>query len=854
MKNSVIIPLKQCFLAGLSLAVTALVSQAEILRPPAVPLVAFDPYLSIWSEADKLTDKNTQHWTHREHSLVSLIRVDGKTFRLMGAEPKEVEPFTQVSLQVLPTRSIYEFEAAGVHVTLTFMTAALPQDLDIFSRPLSYLTWNVRSVDGADHQVAIYDSTSSQLVVNEPGEKVNWSRAKAGKLTALSVGTEEQPVLGSGGDDHRINWGYAYAAALTKQAKAAIGANQNLLDSFIQNGGLPIADDALMPRAVSDNTPVMAFVFDLGKVGASPVQRQVIVAYDEIYAIKYFGRNLRPYWRRNGMQPLDLLQAAAKDYPALLVRCEKFDTDLVADLTKVGGERYAQICALAYRECVAACGLAADQNKQPLFFTKENTSNGDIATVDVFFPMDPVWIFLSPTLAKASLVPILSYAASSHWKFPNAPHDLGTYPNAHGTDDGGEGMPVEESGNMLILCDAVAQAEGNANFVTPWWPQLTQWAKYLEAYGLDPEEQLCTDDFMGHLAHNANLSVKAILGLAAYGDLCKMRGDTANAEKYANLAKVDAAHWLEVAADGNHYRLAFDKPGTWSQKYNLVWDRILGLNVFPPSVAQNEIAHYKSVMQRYGVPLDSRTHLTKTDWSIWSATLADNQADFDAIISPAYDYINQTTTRDPIADSYETDNINSGGMHARPVVGGFFIKMLTDRAIWKKWASADKVTATGWAPLPKPPEVSVIIPAADRQPATWSYTTAKPADDWAQSSFDASAWKQGQSGFGTAGTPGSIIGTTWDTDDIWLRREIDLPAGDYSKANAWLHHDEDAEVYINGVLALKVAGFIGGYDAFELTPGGSAALKPGKNLIAVHCHQTSGGQYVDFGLVNVTAK
>jgi len=827
--------------------------KAESLRPPAVPLVTFDPYLSIWSEADHLTDKNTQHWTHRDQPLASLIRVDGKAYRLMGAEPADVPAFTQVALQVLPTRSIYEFEAAGVHVTLTFMTAALPHDLEVFARPLSYLTWDVRSVDGADHQVSLYDSTSAQLVVNNPDEPVVWSRVKAGKLTALRVGTEAQPILGSAGDDHRINWGYAYAAATTRHAKSAIGANQALLGDFVQNGTLPAADDTQTPRAANQDTPVLAFVFDLGPVGTTVVERQVIVAYDEIYAIKYFGKNLRPFWRRNGMTPEVLLQTASKDYPVLRERCEAFDRDLVADMTTAGGERYAQICALAYRECAAACGLAADDNKQPLFFTKENTSNGDIATVDVFFPMDPIWVFLSPTLAKASLVPILSYAASSHWKFPNAPHDLGTYPNAHGTDDGGEGMPVEESGNMLILCDAIAQAEGNGDFVTPWWPQLTQWAKYLENYGLDPEEQLCTDDFMGHLAHNANLSVKAILGLAAYGNLCQMRGDTANAARYADLAKVDAAHWVQVAADGDHFRLAFNKPGTWSQKYNLVWDQILGLNVFPASVAKMEIAHYKNVMQRYGVPLDSRTHLTKTDWSIWSATLADNRADFESIVSPAYDYINHTTTRDPIADSYETDNINSGGMHARPVVGGFFIKMLADRAVWMKWATGDKVPAVNWAPLPKPPQITVILPAADRQPAEWSYTITKPADGWIQPAFDASAWHQGRSGFGTAGTPGAIIGTTWQTDDIWLRRVVDLPAGDYSAANAWLHHDEDAEVYINGVLALKVGGFISSYDVFALTPEGNAALKPGKNLIAVHCHQTVGGQYVDLGLVNIKA-
>lgn len=826
-------------------------AHAETLRPPAVPLVTFDPYLSIWSEADKLTDKNTEHWTHREQSLASLIRVDGKTYRLMGAEPQDVPAFTQVSLQVLPTRSIYEFEDAGVHVTLTFMTAALPHDLDIFSRPLSYLTWDVRSVDGAVHTVSLYDSTSSELAVNENDEPVKWSRSRAGRLTALRVGTEAQPILSSAGDDHRIDWGYVYAAALTKQSKSAMGDNQVLLNDFVQNGSLPTADDTQMPRPVSDRTPVLAFMFDLGSVGADTVERQVIVAYDEIYAIKYFGENLRPYWRRNGMQPAQLLQAAAKDYPSLLVRCKKFDEDLMADMTSVGGERYAQICALAYRECIAACGLAADSNNKPLFFTKENTSNGDIATVDVFFPMDPIWIFLSPSLAKATLVPILSYADSSHWKFPNAPHDLGTYPIAHGTDDGGEGMPVEESGNMLILCDAVAQADGNADFITPWWPKLTQWAKYLEKYGLDPEEQLCTDDFMGHLAHNANLSIKAILGLAAYGNLCQMRGDQADADRYAQLARTDAAHWAKVAADGDHFRLAFDKPGTWSQKYNLVWDRILGLNVFPPSVAEMEVAHYKKVLQPYGLPLDSRTHLTKTDWTFWSATLADNQADFEALISPAYDYLNQTSTRDPISDSYLTDQLNSGGMHARPVVGGFFIKMLSDRAMWNKWASGDKLNPSGWEALPKPPKITVVVPAADRKPAIWSYTLDKPAANWMDAGFDDSSWKQGESGFGTFNTPGAVIGTVWQTDDIWLRREINMPEQSYDDLQGWLHHDEDAEVYINGVLAVKVSGYITGYDVFPLTDEGKAALKPGKNLIAIHCHQTVGGQYIDFGLVDV---
>lgn len=839
------------------LATAGLVSfhgRAETFRPPAVPLVTFDPYLSIWSCADHLTDRNTQHWTKHDHSLVSLIRVDGQSYRLMGNDPANVPPLPQVNLTVTPTRSIYEFEGAHVHVTLTFMTPALPQDLDALSLPLSFLTWQVRSLDGNSHAVSLYDSTSSELVVNQTSEKVEWSRENAGRLAVLRMGTVEQPVVGSSGDDHRINWGYAYAAAPAAQALSVIGADDVLTHAFVTDGDVSSQMDTRMPRAVNDQQPVMAFVFNLGKVTATPVTRQVIVAYDEIAAIKYFGKKLLPYWKRNGATAAEMLAKASRDYPKLVGRCAKFDAELTADATKVGGEKYAQMAALAYRQCVAACGLAADANKQPLFFTKENTSNGDIATVDVFFPMDPQWILLSPTLAKATLVPILSYASSWHWKFPNAPHDLGTYPIARGTDDGGEGMPVEESGNMLILCDAISQIQNDPKWLDPWWPKLTEWAKYLEQYGLDPEEQLCTDDFMGHLAHNANLSVKAILGLAAYGDLCKLRGEDQTAGKYLTLAKTDAAHWVQVAADGDHFRLAFDKPNTWSQKYNLVWDRILGLNVFPPTVAQMEVAHYKTVMQRYGVPLDSRTHLTKTDWSLWSASLADNQTDFKALVSPIYDYLNATTARSPFVDSYVTDDINSDGMHARPVIGGVFIKMLTDREVWKKWASMDKTKAGNWAPLPELPrlKLTTVVDTAQTAPGLWRYTTQNPPDGWTDPAFDDHAWLQGNASFGTSGTPGAIVHTRWDTDDIWLRRDMTLPAQSFPNLQFYVHHDEDVEIYVNGILASTESGFTTGYVPLEIHPPALAQLKPGATVkVAVHCHQTVGGQNIDVGLVNV---
>lgn len=854
MGSSLIKGLKFAF-AGTIICMTAAphTCRAQNMRPPAVPLVASNPYLSIWSEADRLTDDVTRHWTHRPHPLSGLIRIDGTTYRFMGATPKDLDAFPQTSVRVLPTRSLYQFANAQLKVSLSFMTPVLPQNLDLLTRPVTYITWSVSSADGKAHRVSIYLSAASDLVVNDTAQKVTWQQQTMGVLNSERIGSDEQPILQKSGDDMRIDWGYAYLAAPSAQTTSGFGSDADLASAFVKSGALPLQPDTRMPRAVKDETPTMAFVFDLGSVSSTAVSRHALIGYDEIYSINFFGRKLRPYWRRKGATPSDLFQAAEKDYASVTKQCEAFDTELMNDLTRVGGARYADIAALAYRQCLAGTGIAADAKGQPLLFTKENTSNGDIATVDVIFPMDPMLLLFSPTLAKASLVPVLQYAKSSHWKFPNSPHDLGTYPIARGTDDGGEGMPVEESGNMILLCDAIARSEGNAAFVAPWWDKLTQWEEYLEKYGNDPEDQLCTDDFMGHLAHNANLSIKAILAIGAYADLCRMRGDTANADRIGKLAKTYADHWGTVAEDGGHSRLAFDQPHTWSQKYNLVWDRILHLNLFAPSIAQSEIDHYKSVIQQYGVPLDSRTRLTKTDWSVWSATLATKQSDFEAIVSPIWDFLNTMTARVPLLDSYVTDNINSDGMHARPVVGGIFIKALADGALWKKWSSRDKVVAGPWAPLPVPPKVTEIVPTSRTTPQIWSYTTTAPGDGWMKPDFNASSWKAGPGGFGTNGTPGIVVGTVWSTDDIWIRREMTIPATAKGRLAFVVYHDEDVEVYVDGELASAEAGFVTGYTPLDIRPKALALLKPGSKVtIAVHCHQTTGGQGIDVGLATIT--
>ena len=257
---------------------TPVFAQSTTFRPPAVPLVTSDPYLSIWSAADHLNDRNTSHWTGHPQSLLSVIRVDGKPFRIMGRDPHDTAAFPQVSLAVTPTSTVYQFEGAGVHVTLTFLTPLLPHDLDLMARPLTYLAWEVKSTDGQAHTVQLLDSTSSELAVENPRQAVTWARESAGDLTLLKIGSQQQHRLGNPGDDTRIDWGYAYTGARSDQSTSAIGGMKELLASFNETGKLPGDDDTRQPRPVSDDQPICAFAFDLGSVSTDPVSRQVMIA------------------------------------------------------------------------------------------------------------------------------------------------------------------------------------------------------------------------------------------------------------------------------------------------------------------------------------------------------------------------------------------------------------------------------------------------------------------------------------------------------------------------------------------------------------------------------------------------
>ena len=654
------------------------------MRPPATPLITCDPYFSVWAFDDNLTDGWTRHWTGATQAISIMARIDGKTYRLSGMEPRDVPVMPQIETRMSTTKTTYSFRADGVMIAVSFFTPVLINDLELVGRPASYITFTARSTDLAEHEVSIYYDNSAEFVVDEASQLVTWDAPTINGLTVRTMASRDQKILNRSGDNLRIDWGTLYVATPTADgAKMKVLDDKTARNTFAETGSLDVPEDTNQPRAASDDWPVLTCVWDFGRVGREWVQRVLTLAYDDEYSIRYLGENLRPWWRRNGMTGPELIATAVCEFDELSQRAERFDIWLAEQTQKVGGERYTSLCTIAYRQAIASHKLCAGPEGKPMFFSKECFSNGCIGTVDILYPASPIFGHFNNDLLKATVTPIFEYVRSGRWKFPFAPHDLGQYPLADGQVYGGgerteeNQMPVEESGNMLIVAGMIARNDGDIHYLKPYMETLDAWAEYLREKGLDPENQLCTDDFAGHLAHNANLSAKAIVALGVYAQICKMDGRADRAEEFVKLTHDWAAKWKGMAEDGDHYRLAFDQPGTWSQKYNLVWDRIFQLGIFDPEIVRTELAYYPTKMNEYGLPLDNRALYTKTDWQVWTATLSDSREEFDAMMAPVYRFVSATPNRVPLTDWYRTDSAEKmPGFQHRPVIGGVFIRLL----------------------------------------------------------------------------------------------------------------------------------------------------------------------------------
>ncbi len=648
----------------------------KITRAAAIPLITHDPYFSIWSDTDTLNGGDPVHWSGIRQQLKGYLDIGGVPYCFMGA-PGPFAVIPQTGLEVTAASSVYTFENELAKLTVTFTSPLLLRDPQLASRPVSYIDLAVEAK--TDAVITARLEVSADVVRYTPGRVIGGGyKAKTFRYAVMGKGA--QHPLGNSGDGITIDWGYAYLASADDKAVVAFDANEEKLTGAIELTG--------------GGTHTWA------------------VAYDDLVSIHYFGEFRKGCWASRWNTILEAIASAFDDHDALLAECAGLDTRLYEAALAEGGEDYAFLCTMSYRHTIAAHKLIYDENGELILLSKENDSNGCIGTVDVTYPSAPMFALAGSEYVKALLRPVFRFAQCDVWEFDFAPHDVGRYPYADGQVYGAEmkpgefdyaqgsvvpplwmypagsgvygiryQMPVEECGNMLTLTAAICLAEGSTAFADPVMDILETWTGYLLKYGADPGEQLCTDDFAGHLAHNVNLSAKAIVGIEALAQIKKLAGDEAACADLHKKAADMAAGWQERAFAGDHYVLAFGSENTWSLKYNLVWDKLFDSHLFDEKVYAAELPYYVKMSNKYGAPLDSRATYTKSDWIVWCAAMTEDKELRSALISPIADYLRESGTRVPYSDWYDTITGNYVHFRGRSVQGGMFMPLLAKRGL-----------------------------------------------------------------------------------------------------------------------------------------------------------------------------
>ena len=633
-------------------------------RLPSIPLWVSDPYISFWVGADTLTGADSAHWCGPVKPLRGRVTVDGEVYRCLGLG--EGEAAKCVSQTVTPTCTRAVFRAGGVEVALSFWGCALPDDLDMLSAPVALVRWELQSADGKLHDVKV-EFTASDRVCYDGDDRPDMftDSYQMEGYQVIYTGQKRQKLLSNSGDHLTIDWGYLYLSA---------------------EEGLTRTDDALL------------YTWE-GEVDDKKELR-LALGYDDQGSISYFGQACRAWYQRTGETLPERLIDCMYRFDERVGECEALDKKVLDEAGKIGGKDYQLIAAAAWRHVFGAHKLIATPEGEMAFLSKENDSNGCICTVDVSYPSTPLMLRFCPELVNAMCRPVLEFASLPVWEFDFAPHDVGRYPYVNGQvyalRQGAaqydvypphylypagcdiynmrNQMPVEECGNMLVMMAAAVYYGADKELIRKYEDLCVTWAQYLIRYGEDPGDQLCTDDFAGHLARNVNLSAKAAVGLTCCGMIEEYLGK--DGSQYKEKGKAMAESLVRRATKDVGTALTFDGDG-WSMKYNLCWDRAMGLGLLPESFYERETDSYLGRMNEYGLPLDSRADYTKSDWLVWCAAMAPKDETFRAIIAPLAKYLRETTSRVPFSDWYDTKTGAYVHFIGRSVQGGLYMPFLT---------------------------------------------------------------------------------------------------------------------------------------------------------------------------------
>ena len=667
---------------------------------PAYPLFVKDPYFSIWHTSEELNGKDTSFWTGRTKRTYGIIKANNKSYAFLG-NVKEVEKLTQTSLQVTTFRTIYGFTCEEFDLEVLFFSPLPITDYEIWSCPVTYVEYKITpktqlsdiNVYLCLHEEWCYygkenkDVRGDVFILNE-GKEVAW------------FGLNCQHVFNRTGDRFGADWGYYFVVADS--------CFYHTIEDFNKITECEYTSELKKTKYITaQNTHGST---------SEQISGKILVAFDDIVSINYFGQMLQGYFFSDGRNIMDAVKFSLKEYDRICKVCEEEERYLEKK-AKPYGEKYLALLNATYRQVLASHKLVKDRKGRLLLISKECGSGGCVATVDVTYPTMPFFLVLRPELLKATIEPIFEFANMDAWTYEYAPHDAGVYPFCNGQFYGiqnkesgkygrsisyqGEDfrkvvlpqyyfypkgsdlyshekqMPIEESADMIIICLTYLLVTDDKKYLEDKLPLLQQWCDYLVKKGLIPENQLCTDDFLKLINKNVNLSIKATVAIKSFAKILEIFGK--NGGYYSDIAK-SRAQELKNMFGNKVMPFAFDDEGeTFSMKYNLAPDKFLKLNVFDEETVNRELQNCLSSCGDFGFPLDNNTALTKCDWMLWMATLTDDKKEQKKIISIVHNFIINGTDRVPFADLYDCNTGIAEEFTNRTVIGSTFVLLLKDK-------------------------------------------------------------------------------------------------------------------------------------------------------------------------------
>lgn len=666
---------------------------------PCYPLWIIDPMFSVWAKSDVLNDDDTVFWTGLSHRAYGFMRYNGKTYCFMG-KAKNAVNLTQTDVTVSSFATTYTFTSEEFTLTVSFLSPLNLDDLKLLSCPVCYTEYQIIPTNGSlaeDFSIAI--ALDEDFCYSEKADVIGGVIPCRGYEAAYFT-RRRNLVLSETADCVAPDWGCVYLAG-----EEGFFLTESALDKYLTQGVLEYS------RKENERSYVLA--------SNKTDKGYFLTAFDDYVSVFYFGEWLKGYFFRDGGTIVDAMDWARQNYESIAKKCSAFDEKLYKDCQNIG-EGYYDIACAALRQSVGAHKLVQNKKGDLLFLSKECGSCGCIGTVDVSYPSMPLYLIYNPELVNAMMNGIFDFARMPVWNFDFAPHDLGIYPWCSGQvyganrkdDKYGCGMneiadgvrtqamlwvrpkndytyglenqmPVEECGNMLVMTAAAILAGGGIDLAKKNFDLLSNWVVYLEKFGLQPENQLCTDDFAGHLANNINLAIKALVGIEGYSVIARKIGKSKLADEYEKKAKDFATELKKLAGDGV-WQLAYGKENTYSLKYNILFDKLFGFNFIGQDVCEREVSYYITKNNEYGVPLDTREVYTKSDWIMWAATLTEDKEKVKALYLPIINFLKNSPQREPFSDWYYTDSGKFTYFKNRTVQGGVFAPLLKYYGILNK--------------------------------------------------------------------------------------------------------------------------------------------------------------------------